>query len=74
MKYKLCNDTQQRHSSNNATCIMSLAHNGVETGGSGGSMNRSFQNPTVKTALKSVDFDKVRDKNKLALFYGPRCS
>ena len=53
---------------------MSLAHNGVETGGSGGSMNRSFQNPTVKTALKSVDFDKVRDKNKLALFYGPRCS
>jgi len=39
-----------------------------------GSMNCSFQNPTVKTALKSVDFDKDGDKNKLALFYGPRCS
>jgi len=28
----------------------------------------SFLNVTVKTALKSVDFDKVTDKNKLAPF------
>jgi len=34
-------------------------------------MCRSFQNLTVKTALKSVDFDKVTDKNKLAPFLWP---
>jgi len=33
----------------------------------------SFVNLTVITALKSVDFDEVTDKNKLAPFYGPRC-
>jgi len=36
---------------------------------------RSFQNLTVKkTTLKSVIFDKVTDKTKLAPFYGPRCT
>jgi len=30
-------------------------------------------NLTAKTALKSVDFDEVTDKNKMAPFYGPRC-
>jgi len=27
-----------------------------------------------KTTLKSVIFDKVTDKTKLAPFYGPRCT
>jgi len=31
-------------------------------------MCRSFQNLTVETAIKSVDFDEVTRKNKLALF------
>ena len=35
---------------------------------------RSFLNLTLKTALKSVDFDKVTDKNMLAPFYGKQCS
>jgi len=30
-------------------------------------------NLTVETGLKSVDFDEVTGKNKLAPFYGPRC-
>jgi len=36
-------------------------------------MCRSFVNRTVKAALKSVHFDEVTDKNKLAPFYDPRC-
>jgi len=31
-------------------------------------MYRSSLNPTVKTTLKSVDFDEVTEKNKLAPF------
>jgi len=34
-------------------------------------MCRSFLNLTVKTALKSVGFDVVTDKNKLASFSWP---
>jgi len=34
---------------------------------------RSFLSLTVKTALKSLIFHKVTDKNKLAPVYGPRC-
>jgi len=33
-------------------------------------MCRSLLNPAVKTALKSVEFFEVADKNKLAPFYG----
>jgi len=36
-------------------------------------MYHSFLNLSVKSTLKSVDFDKVTDKNKLAPFYGSRC-
>ena len=36
-------------------------------------MYHSFQNLTVKTVLKSVDFWRSSDKNKLAPFYGPQC-
>jgi len=28
----------------------------------------------VKTALKSIDVDKVTEKNTLAPFHGPRCT
>jgi len=36
-------------------------------------MYRSSSNLTVKTALKSVDFHEITDKNKLAPLYGSRC-
>jgi len=35
-------------------------------------MYRSFPNLTVKATLKSVNFDKVTEKNNLAPFYGPQ--
>jgi len=37
-------------------------------------MYRSPLNLTVKTALKSVDFSRSYRQNKLAPFYGSRCT